>query len=868
MSGQRLQRLNSTPGQHSAIGSEVPAPSTRTATYQATAARYTDDGRGMAALGTALGSFFNAGAKTAETVAQVQHREEMVQVKRENEALSRQGGADHKLGKPMDPANADRRDYFEAYQTSAADAEAHRLSEGLREHLAAQRTDGSVDFAQAAEDFYRKEIGKGTGDPVYDARMLSQFSRAAESMVSQFSEARRSTVLQNSTGSMREEIARAIVAPEGIKGPHLSELTDRLLTVTHGNTEHRDKLLLSIIEGAVQNDAQGASVLTALQELGYEQREPEFYARVDEAILKQTNRVKSFEAGVAVQTWAHDLIAAKGNYPDGVIPMEKIVEFQDRAFAIDTAHGTGHAPFDALNTEFLRSVKRETSVNYFVSGFTGKFGTHDGGAIAVAHGKPESAVLRDGYEPGLAQVVEALAPSMPGLKDLAATKNALGLLEPMNTLASATAFARLNLTPEYRAAAMDTLSDRLKDVAGLPLLGRDANASFVSYSYYDTLRQGGMTADQLRRYFPSDDAANRFYAISGLANSPMGLRGAIKFLADNPIDAQKFATVHKTGKVNLSELAAQYGSSIRPQDFDGKVHKGRAKAILSAADRDGFFDGSDVGLDSAGIAQFDTLVAHQLMIQGATRGAVDVDAAIEQAGKVLAGKYLVVPGFNGIPQAFQDPFDGAGRHIKQPLNEAADHPLSISKGYEPIYAPGVRIVNAMNAEEDTLSTWNSDAKEAHKLFPGKIRPHADLLVGRPNKAGLSPVTDVAGTPIVFYPGEKVAFRTGAAPLIDVFRTSRSNKKGLESVDVPADPDDAAAFFREKLPKGWFAIATGGVYQLHYGFRVEVGQKELEQRIKTRGEFFKEMRERDNSADRPTVLPGGASLWYPNTQRQQ
>jgi hypothetical protein len=113
--------------------------------------------------------------------------------------LPGKGVADQKLGKEIDPANAGRRDYLETYQTSAADAQAHKLSDGLREHLAAQPLDGSADLAKTAEDYYRKEIGKGTGDPVCDARMLSQFSRSAEPRVAQFSEARRTTAIQNTT---------------------------------------------------------------------------------------------------------------------------------------------------------------------------------------------------------------------------------------------------------------------------------------------------------------------------------------------------------------------------------------------------------------------------------------------------------------------------------------------------------------------------------------------------------------------------------------------------------------------------------------------------------------------------------------------
>jgi hypothetical protein len=855
MSGQRQQSFDLTPTKQPHVGSMADAPQFGTTPYQATAARFVNDGRGMAAIGSALSSFFDAGAKTAETVAQIQHREDLVQTQRENEALRKQGIADQGLGKPLNPEHEGRRDYLEAYQTSAADAQAHQISEGLREHLAKLSLAGSEDFGQAAEDYIKGQIGTGTGDAVFDSRLIAQVSRNAEAQVAQLNEGRRSTVIQNNTKDVFEQFAKRVLSPEGISTPQFAEMRNRLLPLVHGNTVMRDKLMLAAISGAVQNDGQGVSVLRAMKELGLDQSEPETFNRISGEVLKRTTAVKTFDAGQAVQSFHMDMSQAKSKYPQGILPPQKVAEFAQRAFAIDSVHGVGMDVF-GLKAEWDRGTVKQAQGNLWTHALSGVLGTQDSRRVAAMYGKSAASVMSEHYDPAVSQWASAQSPA------LAATVDGTGLIRPSASDEAAQAFAGLILAggpnSGHRAASQDTMSDTYKAELGNPLIGRDPNAMVRSFGFYDRL-SGGMTREQLHGYFPNDAAENTYYAMKALAQGPEGLRQLARTLADNPYDAKAYAEAFKTGKVHLASVVRQFGGSGRPEDIDASIAKAKTTAVLESTGRKRWFGNATVSFDSKEEALFDTLVLQQLHYQRVSRGTVDVDQAVKAAAG-QTGKFIVVPGLDGNLQAVRDPFNGAGRHMGNALNADPSHPLSTTKGYSPIYAPGAKIANAWGDEEDTLVTWAEDAKAAHKALPGKIAEHDTLYLQRPNAAGLSQVRASNGAPVIFRPGEKVALRTGPSSILD-------SLKGLESVEVPKDPEGAQTFFREKLPPGWFAISEMGNYVMYYGARVKKGTDQLDEATRERAEFQKGIRDRGNSADRPTELLGGAVMSFPNAPKK-
>ncbi|HWW27266.1 MAG TPA: hypothetical protein VNZ85_15390 [Caulobacter sp.] len=857
MSGQPSRQFDSTPTRYADVGSAADAPSVNTAAYKPTAAQYTNNGQGLAAIGDALGSFFNAGQRALETVDQVNHQQDLIQIERENQALTKQAVTDERLGKPMDPQYADRHAYAGTYQVSAADAHAFELAEGLRAHMAKQPLDGSVDLNQVARDYFKEQVGSGTGNPDYDARMLSQFSRSADQQIAQYQEASRATILQNTTAEVIQQFTQRVLSPEGITTPQFAEMRERIGNIVHGDTVQRDKVLMHAVAGAIQNDGQAVSVLRAMQDLGMDKAEPELFNRVSGEALKRTNAIKTFDAGKQVQQFHLDLAGAKSRYPQGILPPEQVAAFVQRAEDIDRIHGVGFAAFGDLKQEMVRGATKEAAMNLWSVAYSGELRTQDSALVASRFGKAPSVVLSEHYDSAMSATVSQVS------KALAESRDGTGLVRPMASDMAARDYAQFILAggPNggHRAASQDTISDTYKAEMGSPLLGRDPERMQRSYAFYSALRQGGMTDYQLHRYFPNDTAEGMYHAMRSISDGPVGIRGIAKYLAEHPNEVKDFTEASRGGHVDLAAIARKGGVTGRPEEIDKKITEARNNAILDSADRKKWFGSVSVGMDSNESARFDSLLLQQFYVQKAAQGVIDLDSAIKAAAG-QTGKYLVLPGLGGAIRATRDPFGGRGRSMKHPLNEGTDHPLSIAKGYAPMYAPGTRITNALGETEDLVVTWAEDASAAHKMFPGKIAEGDKLFLSQPNFVGLSQVHGASGETIMFMPGEKIALRTGPGSM---FRF----KAGLSEAEVPKDPKEAAEFFRKNLGPGWYVQRdgyddpkVGQGYTLYYGGRLKVGEAERDAMIEKRGELFRQYRQ-GPAPNAVTELPGGAAVVY-------
>jgi len=853
MAGEASRKFDSTPTRHSDVGSTADAPSVNTALYKPTAAQYTNDGRALEAIGSALGSFFNAGQKALETVDAVNHQQDLVQIERENQALSKQAVADQELGKPMDPQYADRHAYAGTYQVSAADAHAFELSEGLRAHMAKQPLDGSVDLNKVARDYFKEQVGSGTGNPDYDARMLSQFSKSADQQIAQYQEASRATVMQNTTAEVVEDTVRQILSPEGMTVGKFAELRQRVGNIVHGDNVTRDKVLMSAIAAGVQNDGHGEGVLRSMQELGLDKSEPEYFNRISGEILKRTNSVKTYDAGLALQNYHRDMAMEKAQYPHGILPPERVAEYAKRAMGIDSVHGVGLDKFGLLQ-EWQRGIMKEAGVNLYLAAKRGDYGTQDSMRVASSFGKAPGVVLSEHYDAGMSQDASALYPA------LAASRDGTGLVRPMASDDAVKSFAMYTLDPGTRKASQDMLSDTYKAELGMPLIGRDPALMERSFTFYNDLVKGGMTKDQLHRYFPSEQAENTFWAMQVMSNGERGIKQIAKDLVERPYDAKEIADVARTGHIDVAAVARRGGVAGKPEDIDRKITEARNNALLDSAERKKWFGNAPVALDSNEAATFDALLLDQFQLHKRTRGAINLDEAI-QAVAGQTGKFLMVPGYDGALQAIRDPFKGQGRQMAHPLNDDPSHPLSIAKGYSPIYAPGTKITNAEGKQEDLVVTWAEDAAKAHKVFPG-LPEGEKLYLERPNAAGLSSVRDGTGQALQFMPGQTFAVRTGASSMWN-------SKTGLENQTVPTDPAQAAEFFKKNLGPGWFVQQDGYLgdkgqgYTLYYGGRLKFGERERDAAITQRGKDTMQFRQDTQGATGTVDTAGGAAIRYPN-----
>lgn len=858
MSGQATQTFSLRPTRYADIGASAVVPSVSTTHGTATAAQYTAPTQALASLGSALSGFFDMGAKAAQTVEEVNHRQALVQVERENQALAQQGVIDQKLGKPMNPDTSNRQSYSGAYQTSAADAQAFELGEGLRAELAKQPLDGSVDLQKFTEDFYKGRVGTGSGDRDYDERLLSQFSRSAEKQLAQHSEAQRSTILQNSTAEAIQQFTKRVLSPEGITTPQFAEMRERVGALVRGDAVQRDKIIMSAISGAVQNDGQGVSVLRAMQDLGMDQTQPDYFNHISGEVLKRTNAIKTFDAGQAVQRYQMDMAMERGQYPHGILPPARLAEYTQRWFNIDSIHGVGMGG-SGLQQEWARSTQREAGMNLWDVAYRGDLRTQDSTRVASSFGKSPSTVLSEHYDAAMSRTVAGMSPA------LAASRDGTGLVRPSASDEAAADYANFILSggPNggHRAASQDTISDTYKTEMGNPLFGRDPKAMARSFNFYNALANGGVTKDQLHRYFPSEQAENTFWAMRLLSNGGRDIQQIAQDLVDRPYDAKDIEQVARSGRFDLAALARRGGVSGRPEEIDKKIGEARTSSILDSADRKKWFGNATVAVDSNELATFDGLLADQFQLHLRTRGKIDLDAAVKEVSG-QTGKFVLVPGFGGTLQAVRDPFKGAGRVMAHPLNEDPSHPLSVSKGYSPIYAPGTRITNAMGDQEDLAVTWAEDASQAGKNFPGKVGDGDKLYLERPGASGLSSVRTETGNRIQFMPGEKVALRTGPSSFFD-------SKAGLVEAAVPSDPQAAAEFFRQNLGPGWYVQRDGyngpqgQGYTLYYGGRLKTGEKEREAMTHARAAAVMERRQDPWHGTMTSETSGGAAIRYQN-----
>ena len=114
MSGQREQNLPLGPG-YTAQRSVSPAASVSTAQGTYRPSHEVADTSGIAAIGSALGSFFGSAAKTAQDLDAIEHQENLQGIRRENDVLAHAAAADQAAGRPRDPDMAKRWSYEATY---------------------------------------------------------------------------------------------------------------------------------------------------------------------------------------------------------------------------------------------------------------------------------------------------------------------------------------------------------------------------------------------------------------------------------------------------------------------------------------------------------------------------------------------------------------------------------------------------------------------------------------------------------------------------------------------------------------------------------------------------------------------------------
>lgn len=843
MAGQAPRQFNPATSSRSQVGEAAPAATTSAQPYQATAAQFSNDGRALAAIGSALSGFFGTAAKTAQDVGQILHREELTQIERENEALTQQAVVDQKTGRAADGSLMGRKAYASTYKAAAADSMAFDMAEGLKAHMADMPLDGSVDPKAYAEKFYRDQVAGGSGDIEYDSRLLYSFAKSTEQQIAQHNgmvqETQETQVLQ----TIHQDVTRKLQHQQGITSGQIAESYTRVLAAAHGNTVVANKHFVGMLGHAIQNDGQALAVLNGLQSNGWADANPADYLKLSSDAHANTNRVKTWQAGTEVQSWHQEFSAAtaQAKAAGRVLSLDEVHQFTRRAQDIDGKHGVGTSAFHGLSEAMVNASKQKAGVNAVVAAYFGLFdGTNDGGMVAAAMGEEPGKLMTTYFDPAIPFIAQRVGTFPHLMKSV----NGLGLVNPLVSIPASRDFATLLASKSMQTAAPGGMSDTYKTMLGNALMGTDPSAQATAFEFFKTYQDLAGPA-MTGRMFNSAESAMRFAAVTQMTKLQMDPESAFKRLNLNPDDAKVYAD-DGTGKIDWRKVTGK--PDIKPHEFQADLTTKLQKGLRESVGRDAFFGAPNLVMGSKEEDMMLGLAAWNMRDQYRLAGSVDDAAAVAAVVDQMKTRFVTLPGQGNTMQLISDPYGGRGRAMTDPVNTIDGRK---------VYA-GFHIKNLHNELEDPISTYRQDVATFGKAFPGMVADGDEKRVSLAPPDTVSGLHQVMGAnmmPIRFGPGQLLALPGGKTDTLQFHAGPNTawgtglGGKASQATKLPTDPKELKAFLDERLPPGFFAVPDGHsadgtqtVYSLQYGFRVVGDEADVKRRLKA-GE------EAENAANR-------------------
>jgi hypothetical protein len=814
MAGQREQSFRNEDLRSPTVS---PAATVRTNQTDAIAAQVQGQGSALSGLGSALSGFFGTAAKTAQQIGEIEHREQLVEIERQNKARAEQGLADQAMGRERDSSLDRFQAYKGAYDTAVADSTANKLVQDLAVKLRDIPNDGSVDPRAAATEFLKSEIGPGTGDPAIDGRMVWAAKQKADAMVAQKTEHIAQTVESNIAQTITNDVTGKMLSQKGVTTGQTDAWHGQFLALTKGNIQAADKMFENALGSAIQNDGHAMSALAALRESGYAQRNPDSYLRLSEKAFHQTNKIKSFKAGEEVQALNGEYTAAAAEYHNAglIMPTQTFLEFVNRAKVIDSNHGVGQHSFPWLTTgAFRENIKKQAEVNTILNTLNGVHATGDLRQSVNEAGTEVGKEVNKHYVPASAQWIQQNQARFPNLNR---TMTAAGLPQPLADVESAREYGRMLSSPKEQSAFAYTVDDTTKGIISAGLMGSDVNETIKAVTLLNEVANGP-NADLMLKGLIGDKEQARFDVIRRMATT-RDIETAVRATVSDKDVEKEMATEQESGTVNFSRLLRD--PERKHTDIENDIQSRAGERLKERIGRDDWFGELNANISGSALKTLNLNIADHLREQARTlRGGTkpDLNAAIDFATKKLAQSYVPLPVQGNTMSLVRDPYAGRGR--------SPDREIATYNGVK-VYS-GARM-NVGGREEDPLETFMKlDRKALHKLLPGFLGDKEDsgsydsiYLLPPDAKSGLHPVMKPGGEPLMFQLGQKATFR---------------NADGKdETLTIPADRKEASAFLASKLPKGFFPLeGAGGYFRVQYGYRLRNTEESiLQERVNAR-----------------------------------
>lgn len=820
MSGQQQRGFRTTP--EYANTDVNPAARVQTDRAQATAAVVQGQGSAFGALGGTLSNFFGTAAKTVEQIGEIEHREDLVEIERQNQARAEQALADRAAGRAPDPKLMQYQAYKGAYDRAVADSTANAMSQDLAVKLREMPNDGSVDPKAAAADFLKEQIGAGTGDAAVDGRMVWATKQKADAMVAQKREVIAQTQESNIAETIRNDITGKMMSQKGVTVDQTNVWHGQILALTKGDVAKADRLFEDSLGNAIMNDGHAAATLAALRESGYATRNPDSYLRLNEKAFHQTNRIKSQKAAEEVQTLNGEYTARAAEFQNAglVMPTGEYLEFMNRAKTIDSRHGTGQGAFHWLGSgAFRQSVQKQAKVNTILNTLNGVQATGDLRQSVNETGTEIGKEIKENFVAASAAWIQQNSSRFPALN---ANLTGAGLPQPLANRDTAREYGRMLGSPKEQAAFGYQVDDTTKGIITTGLMGSDVNQTISAVTLLNEV-SNSPNGDLMLKGLLGDKEAARFDVIKRMA-ATRDIETAVRATLADKDQADEMAHEQSSGSVNFPKLLRD--PDRKSAEIDDAIQARAGERLKERLGRDDWFGEVTTNISgqaykalTLGVA--DHLREQQRTLKGGTRP--DLNAAIDFATKQLGSKFVPLPIQGNTLSLVLDPYGGRGR---TPGQEIATYNGTKVYAGERMYIGG--------KEEDPVETFMKiDRKAIHKALPGFLgdavsgpgdwtrnmgNAESIYLLPPDAKTGLHPVMAPGGMPLMMQSGSTISV---AGP-------GRTTLK----LEVPKDPVAAREFFKTHLPTGFFplegAAAPDGskVYRIQYGYRLRTSADEI------------------------------------------
>lgn len=827
MSGQEARQFTNTPRFRQPDVS--PAATVRTNQTDAIAAQVQGQGSALSAVGVALSGFFGTAAKTAEQIGEIEHREQMVEIERQNKARAEAGLADQAMGRERDSSLSQYQAYKGAYDVAVADSTANKMAQDLAVKLRDLPNDGSVDPRAAATEYLKSEIGPGTGDPAIDGRMVWAAKQKADMLVAQKAEHIAQTIESNIAETITNDVTGKMLSQKGVTTGQVEVWHKQFLDLAKGNTVAADKMFEGALGNAIQNDGHAMSTLAAMRESGYAKRNPDSYLRLSEKAFHQTNKIKSFRAGEEVQTLNGEYAAAAAEYHNAglIMPTPVFLGFMHRAAVIDSNHGVGQAAFPWRSSGVFReNIKKQAEVNTILNTLNGVQATGDLRQSVNETGTELGKEIKKNYVAASAQWIAQNSNRFP---ELNRTMTSAGLPQPLATVGTATEYGRMLASPKEQSAFAYTVDDTTKSLIHSGLMGSDVNETIKAVTLLNEVANGP-NADLMLKGLIGDKEQARFDVIRRMtAGGTRDIETAVRATVSDKDVEREMANEQESGTVIFSKLLRD--PERKHTDIENDIQARAGEALKERIGRDDWFGELNVNISGSALKSLNLSIADHLREQARTlKGGTkpDLNAAIDFAVKKTAQSFVPLPVQGNTMSLVRDPYGGRGR--------SPDQEIATYNGVK-VYS-GARMTVG-GKEEDPLETFMKlDRKALHKLLPtflgdkhapqgwerftllGTLGPDADpgsaesiYLLPPDAKSGLHPVMKPGGEPLMFAPGSKAVFRNASGK--------------VEELEIPEDRKAAFDFLSSKLPKGFFPLeGAGGIFRVQYGYRLTTSADEI------------------------------------------